>query len=552
MKKLGKVRETTIKQAKKEAVIDIKKTLSRVFTPTQVDMLLTPSKSKTRWTADDIASAISLRCISPKMYRHLKYSMKLPLPSLSTIRRWVANVPLEPGTLDNVLKIMKYKGNSMTELQKFTILSFDEISLSNLSDIDRRKQKVVGPHKFCQVVMARGLFMKWKQPIFYEYDTPITKEILLDLIKKLYEIKYIVIGVVCDLGPKNKEVFKSLEVGLDDPTKCSFPHPCDSYLEVFSFFDGPHLLKLLRNHFLDDIITIDDKIITKVILEQLLKINSPEINTCHKFQQYHLDVQGPERQKVKPAAQLFSNTVAKNIEYWGQKGHFEGFHWLETAAFIKTVNDWFDLFNNATDFTHAYGKDLNLQNALLLEMSEYMKDMRFGNHKSIIEFQKGILRNNESLQNLLQYLKVKYPVHSIAYILTYRLNQDVLENLFSYIRAMGATNDHPTALDIQRRLRLYILGKFSGILLTSGTNTTAADPTEQNLINMSDSILSECSIYEDSSQSSQEQSYQEDLNEHLDIPEHPEEIFEGAEEQNLVNLSMQRDDESAGISINNN
>ena len=45
-----------------------------------------------------------------------------------------------------------------------TILSFDEISLTNLLDIERKNQKVVGFHKFCQVVMAKN-FLNGKNNI---------------------------------------------------------------------------------------------------------------------------------------------------------------------------------------------------------------------------------------------------------------------------------------------------------------------------------------------------------------------------------------------------
>ena len=81
------------------------------------------------------------------------------------------------------------------------------------------------------------------------------------------------------------------------------------------------------------------------------------------------------------------------------------------------------------------------------------------------------------------YLKDTYKDIGINFILTNRLNQDILENLFAYLRATGATHDHPSAFDIQRRMRLFILGKHSGIILSSGIDTEG--PTEPNLINIS-------------------------------------------------------------------
>uniref|UniRef100_T1GKL7 Transposable element P transposase-like RNase H C-terminal domain-containing protein n=1 Tax=Megaselia scalaris TaxID=36166 RepID=T1GKL7_MEGSC len=55
---------------------------------------------------------------------------------------------------------------------------------------------------------------------------------------------------------------------------------------------------------------------------------------------------------------------------------------------------------------------------------------------------------------LLNYLKKKY---NVEYILTSRLNQDYLENMFGMIRASGSQHTHPTALEFTHRLRKYLL-----------------------------------------------------------------------------------------------
>lgn len=50
----------------------------------------------------------------------------------------------------------------------------------------------------------------------------------------------------------------------------------------------------------------------------------------------------------------------------------------------------------------------------------------------------------------------EYDVH---FIMMYKLNQDLLENLFGQIRQNGGPNNHPSPLDSLNRLRLIILGK---------------------------------------------------------------------------------------------
>lgn len=54
--------------------------------------------------------------------------------------------------------------------------------------------------------------------------------------------------------------------------------------------------------------------------------------------------------------------------------------------------------------------------------------------------------------------------YNIQFILTYRLNQDVLENFFGIIRSKGGLHDHPDRQEFKYRLRSYILGYNEGVL----------------------------------------------------------------------------------------
>lgn len=54
--------------------------LSKIFTSTQIDMILNPKTKVYKWTPDDISSAITLRAISPKAYRYLRNQKSFPLP----------------------------------------------------------------------------------------------------------------------------------------------------------------------------------------------------------------------------------------------------------------------------------------------------------------------------------------------------------------------------------------------------------------------------------------------------------------------------------------
>lgn len=209
---------------------------------------------------------------------------------------------------------------------KLTVLSFDEMYLSHQIEFDKTREQVIGPHKTVQVVMARGLVSKWKQPIFYNYDTPMTVEILMEIISKLHHIGFAVVAVVSDLGPTNQGLWKSINVSYNQP---NFEHPV-SGKRVHVFADVPHLLKLARNNFLDHGFLLEEKsekFIGLNSIKTLLSMSNQELKLAFKLTDTHLSCQGPMRQKVKLAAQLFSKSVATAISYAGKKGLLKTSNW---------------------------------------------------------------------------------------------------------------------------------------------------------------------------------------------------------------------------------
>ena len=107
----------------------------------------------------------------------------------------MSNLEFSPEILTNVLNIRTII---------LTALSFDENHLSKVAGIDRKDEQKIGPHDRCQVVFARGLFKSWKQPIYYDFDQAMTSEILIEIIRQLFEVSFTVVAFVCDLGPTNK------------------------------------------------------------------------------------------------------------------------------------------------------------------------------------------------------------------------------------------------------------------------------------------------------------------------------------------------------------
>ncbi|KAK9721166.1 hypothetical protein QE152_g21681 [Popillia japonica] len=164
-------------------------------------------------------------------------------------------------------------------------------------------------------------------------------------------------------------------------------------------------------------------------------------------------------------------------------------NWRDTSNFILMINDWFDVHNSTSKFCgnnptkNAFGIDLDNQEKILDNISSTMEQMIVGKHKSLISFQKGIILSNRSLKELYKHCNKEY---GVEYLLTRRLNQDVLENFFSYIRGMGGSDDHPHPLDFRHRLRWYLLGKHATTVFTNNTNTK--DTNEQCLLSSLETV----------------------------------------------------------------
>lgn len=315
------------------------------------------------------------------------------------------------------------------------------------------------------------------------------KKLLNNIIMKLYESGF---TVTSDLGSSNSTVKNYLKIGTEGNQQCYFEHPSDNKLLIHVFADVPHLLKLARNHFLDSGFFYKGIHLTKKILEQVLQYRGDDMTMAYKLTKKHLTVRGTERQRVSMAVQVLSNSVAASIKSFGTKGYIE--NW-ETASYVVPLfNDWFDVLNSRKMYgthkgLHAYGIELEHQNRILREMDQFIKVMRVGTHKSMIPFQRGISLVCNSLPSLFNYLQNTFGHDKVQYLMTYRLNQDVLENTFSYIRHMGGNNDHPNALGFQHRLRWYILGKYSMDFFSLQANTVPVDK-DSSLINAYD--ISNC------------------------------------------------------------
>ncbi|KAE9521503.1 hypothetical protein AGLY_018102, partial [Aphis glycines] len=209
----------------------------------------------------------------------------------------------------------------------------------------------------------------------------------------------------------------------------------------------------------------------KNILQELVNLDSKhDYRLAHKISERHILVNGrPGRMHVRVTVQLLSNSVSKAIAYYGKNKYIDNLTCLIPIQNLTMV--WFQF---------------NSQNGILNEMSSFIQNMRVhniktgGKEKYMLPFQKVILICNSSLKNVFLDLQ-KY--HELYYILTRKLNQDVLEHLLSVFKGMsGSASSNITALDF--KYWWYILGKHFNVIFTNNTNTE--ESSETNLLALDD------------------------------------------------------------------
>ena len=203
--------------AKKHASIPA----SALLTDAQVKRISKPS-CKSAWDQSTVAKALALKSISRRAYDFVTDVLKYPLPSASCLSRWIKHFQTPPGILAKSIDLLNASGLLKTEQERLAVLCFDEMALSAQYSDSASSDRVYFPSKNVQVAMVRGLTAKWKQPVYYNFDSSMTKECLLNIILELFKVNYTVVAVVCDQGAKNWALYSSLRLTERDST---FTHP---------------------------------------------------------------------------------------------------------------------------------------------------------------------------------------------------------------------------------------------------------------------------------------------------------------------------------------
>ena len=449
--KRNKLRKNPLKDA-------VRSELLKMNSRAKTNFIMGKKKRPGNWTREEIVQALVLRNMSKRAYKLTRKMSMMALPGLSTLRRWIRHFKIEPGLLKRALEMLgKWLRVQESERYKPVCVSFDEMTCNQDLSLSQAEQQVLPSAKKFHVSMVRGVIHSFKQHVWCGFDEDMTKDTLEEIIEAVEAQGFRVVAAVSDFATPNQALWKKLGVNMEKP---SFKHPFDSSRDIHVFADFPHMLKLLRNHYLDKGFVLPSG--TKFIredLEELLEVDpiENELRLERKLSSTLFDVKGSARQKVKYATKLFSNTTAELLAAARpeKKDQYE---------FVKLTNDVFDVMNSripedkSNNLKSGYGKFKQQQDAVLDRMYNMVTKMRQIGKKpgaALIPFQRGIAWSIKSAKNLFNSLKEEY---NISYLLTCHVNQDCVENTFSCIRGIGARYNNPHPTECLNRLRLLMIG----------------------------------------------------------------------------------------------
>jgi hypothetical protein len=426
-------------------------------------------KPRTQWLSDEKNTAISMYYKSPSMYKFLRKNGVI-LPSVSIIKNWLKNFKCQPGFNQNFFRKLNLKGQTMTEKEKKCILMFDEMAIKQEIEYSVSKDLIEGfedlgefgrkpvAAKQALVVLLRGLYSDWKVPIAYYFsENGIKAEVLEKILKKnldlLSGINMNPSAIVCDQSTTNQRLFRTLQISEQ---QTYFHYKGRKY---FGLFDVPHLLKSIRNNLVSADFLYNSEKISFDVIRKTYEIDhaSKTGRALLKISEKHLNPNAFQKMSVRLAAQVLSHSVAAAIKTSIATNQISLEEATPTATFVEKVDRLFDALNSK----YLYSKN-PCNRALSDSHVEVLTALEEG-YKLFKRVQKidkkgklsrppcfdGILLSINTIRQLFEENKHD----NYSFLLTGRLNQDPLENLFSVLRQKGGYNRNPTVRTFQAALK---------------------------------------------------------------------------------------------------
>ena len=202
--------------------------------------------------------------------------------------------------------------------------------------------------------------------------------------------------------------------------------------------DPPHLIKNVRNNLKKHGLQVHGHDVKWKYIEELFNLDVTfPIRMAPKLTSKHIELPPFSSMRVKLATQVLSHSVAAGISTLSILGRLPP-DAIHTGSFIERFDQLFNAFNSSSTSSPQkmrYAMSATSEHlSFLQDCAQWFKGVKSNGPRTRLPCLQGWEMSIQSLlclwEELRQYQNVKF-------LLTGRLNQDSLENLFSVIRGKG-------------------------------------------------------------------------------------------------------------------
>nr|XP_054933507.1 uncharacterized protein LOC129387861 [Dermacentor andersoni] len=453
------------------------------FLKSQVDLVLNDAG---RYPPDLLVFASLLFTISPHAYRLLRSSMKLKMPHPDTIRRLCSSYDVRPETEQQECSFLSYAKRIVStykEHEKTVTLMIDEIHLQSF--FDYKAGLVTGAAvnsstaaKTAHVFTIQSLLSSNKDVVrilpVAQIDAKALHDFLRKIVLDLEASGFRIIAVISDNNSINRKAMSYFAKPASVSIVCQ--HPADPSRPLFFVVDPVHILKCIRNNWLNQrnigkcmyfpepkSDEAEPKILTASfkVLCQLHEAEKHELlKLAPTLTLKALNPSNMERQNVKLALKIFNSSTVTALSV----ATFQ--HAKETSQYVDTILTWWNIVNVKTPRKGQRFRDL-LQGPIVssscpqLEFLERI--VQWLDHWRSLEHDNGRLTR----ETHIAFSHTTHALHELAiyclkelhfeYVLLGKFQTDSLEDRFGKYRQLSGANYHVSIRQIyesENKLRL--------------------------------------------------------------------------------------------------
>jgi hypothetical protein len=453
------------------------------------------------WSADTISSSLKIRtAVGKNGYEHLRQQAGFPLPSYRSLCSNVESLQMAPGIQHDLMELLELKVKNMALIDRDCALVVDEVQLLPKIDYDNGIKRLVGyvspqfqidgqPPEIAVhalVYLIKGLHVPYKQTVAWFATGRSTVGQLWNVTKTvidaLHSRSVMVRVVTSDMGTSNIGMWRAAGLNINiDSEQCFVQHPCDESSKLYFMPDVPHVVKCMRNCLETQLLLLPKDTVEKFKLpcrdvsmqpvEEIIKIQeSFEVKLVKGLSRANVHPGQYGKMKVGNAMKVFSHTTAMTMKDL-VNDNVLNVRALSTAWFLDRVNNWFDIMSNNSYQLALYSSPTSSNGSSTLsgrniqtirDMHDLISQMDVvgarGFNMTLKPWQKGIMLASKVVLLLHQDLVVN---GNYKCLVTRRLTQDALENLFSQIRGIG--DSHPSVVQFRQHLKLITLSQITDV-----------------------------------------------------------------------------------------